>query len=223
MLLVKLLAVRGPRRLVDAVIEDLWPGVEPASGRKRLRNVLNRLRDVAGDLVVRDGATLSLGDETIVDAAFFEERALEAFAEPAARTSLDRARAALALYAGDVLPDERYEDWALEPRERLRAHALGLLDLLAAGAERDGELDEALRLLERGIEIDRFDENRYLRSASLLLRQGRRGRALTVLRASAGALQQLGLEPSAEHRSLVRLARDRTAETPWDGRGTPPP
>lgn len=208
LLLVKLLAVRGPRRLVDEVIEDLWPGVEATSGRKRMRNVLNRLREAAGDLVVRDGATLSLVEGTTVDAALFEERALEAFAEPAERTSLDRARAALALYAGEALPDERYEDWAAEPRERLRAHALGLLDLLAAGAEREGDLDEALRLLDRGIEIDRLDETRYVRSAGLLLRQGRRGRALEVLRASAAALRQLGLEPSAEHRSLVRLARD---------------
>jgi DNA-binding SARP family transcriptional activator len=189
------------------VIEDLWPGVEAASGRKRLRNVLNRLREVVGDLVVRDGATLSLADGTVVDAALFEDHALAALAAPAERTSLDRARAALALYAGEALPDERYEDWSIEPRERLRAHALGLLDLLAAGAEREGDLDEALRLLERAIELDRLDETRYVRSASLLLRQGRRGRALDVLRASATALRQLGLEPSDEHRALVRHAR----------------
>ncbi len=205
--LVKLLAVHGGRRPVDAVIESLWAGVEPASGRKRLRNVLNRLREAVGDLVVREGDALVLVDETVVDAALFERRAHEAFAEPGTAGSIDRARAALGLYAGDALPDERYEDWAVEPRERLRTRALELLDLLAAGAVRDGDLDEALRLLERAVEIDRLDERRYVHSAELLLRQGRRGRALDVLRTSASALHELGLEPSAEHRALVRAAR----------------
>jgi DNA-binding SARP family transcriptional activator len=186
------------------VIEDLWPGVEAASGRKRLRNVLNRLRETCGQLVVRDSGTLSFAEGTAVDAVLFEERALEALAEPDAS---DGARATLGLYAGEALPDERYEEWAAEPRERLRARALQLLDLLAASAEAAGDLDEALRLLQRAIEIDRLDESRYVRSARLLLRQGRRGRALEVLRAGAAALTELGLAPSAEHRALVRSAR----------------
>ena len=205
--LVKLLAVHGGRRPVDAVIESLWAGVEPSSGRKRLRNVLNRLREGVGELVARDGDALVLVDAAAVDAALFERRALEAFAEPGTAVSIDRARAALGLYAGDALPDERYEDWAVEPRERLRTRALELLDLLAAGAVRDGDLDEALRLLERAMEIDRLDERRYVRAAELLLQQGRRGRALDVLRASASAMHELGLEPSPEHRALVRAAR----------------
>jgi DNA-binding SARP family transcriptional activator/ATP/maltotriose-dependent transcriptional regulator MalT len=205
--LVQLLAVHGGRRHADAAIEALWPGVEASSGRKRLRNVLNRLRESAGELVARDGQTLAFVEGTDVDAVLFEQRASEALAHPDDPMSLDRARAALALYSGEALPDERYEDWAAEPRERLRSRALGLLDLLAAAAERHGDVDEALRLLERAIEIDRLDESRYVRAARLLLRQGRRGRALDMLRAGAGAVRELGLEPSAEHRTLVRSAR----------------
>lgn len=44
--------------------------------------------------------------------------------------------------------------------ERLRARALALLDLLTDRAEAEGELDEAVRLLERAIETD--DESRYV-------------------------------------------------------------
>jgi DNA-binding SARP family transcriptional activator len=205
--LVKLLALHGGRRSVEAVIEDLWPGVEPGSGRKRLRNVLNRLREACGDVVARDGSALRLTDETAVDAILFEEYAIEAFAAPDEASGLDRARAALALYVGEALPDDRYEDWAAEPRERLRSRALAILDLLAGRSERDGDLDEALRLLDRAIEMDRFDERRHVAAARLLLRQGRRGRALEALRTSAGALRELGIEPSDEHRALVRAAR----------------
>jgi DNA-binding SARP family transcriptional activator len=205
--LVKVLALRAGRMTADEAIEVLWGEVAPASGRKRLRNVLNRLRASVGDLVVRDADVLALPAGTEIDAVLFERAALGALADPAAATAPDRARSALALYAGEVLPDDRYEDWAVEPRERLRARALSLLDLLADRAEAEGDLDEALRLLGRGIELDRLDESRYVRSARLLLHQGRRSRALDVLRAGARGLHELGLEPSEEHRALVRRAR----------------
>jgi DNA-binding SARP family transcriptional activator len=205
--LVKLLAVHRGRRPADEAIEALWPGVDEPSGRKRLRNVLNRLRDTAGELVVRDGETLALAPGAEVDAAQFERAALAALAEPSSPAADDRGRAALVLYTGEALPDDRYEDWAAEPRERMRSLALSLLDLLADRAERSGELDEALRLLDRAIEVDRLDESRYVRTARLLLRQGKRGRALDALRAAAAALRELGLEPSDEHRALVRSTR----------------
>lgn len=205
--LVKFLAAGGGRAPVDEVLEALWPGADPPSSRKRLRNVLNRLRERAGVLVVRDGDTLALEAGTEVDAALFEQRARTVLADPACAGAADRARAALGLYTGELLPDERYEAWATEPRELARVRVLRLLDLLVASAEADGDVDEALRLLERGIAEDRLDESRYLHSARLLLRQGRRGRALEVLRAAAAALRELGLEPSEEHRALVRTAR----------------
>jgi DNA-binding SARP family transcriptional activator len=206
--LVKLLALRGGRLPAEEAIERLWPGVGAVSGRKRLRNVLSRLRDGAGRLVLRDGDVLALPSGTEIDAVVFEQAARAAAAEPDPEAAVERARVALALYVGEALPDDRYADWAAEPRERLRARALAVLDLLVTAAEREGAIDEALRLLERGIELDRLDESRYLRAAGLLLRQGKRGRAIDILRAAAAAVRELGLEPSAEHRELVRATRD---------------
>lgn len=219
--LVKLVALRGGRIASEEAIELLWTGVEPDSGRKRLRNVLNRLRDRAGELVTRDGDALCLPAGTQIDVVVFEQTAMAAVAEPDTGAAVEHGRVALALYAGEVLPDDRYADWAAEPRERLRSRALAVLDLLAAHAEGKGSIDEALRLLERGIELDRLDESRYLRTAVLLLRQGKRGRAIDVLRAAAVAVRELGLEPSPEHRELVRAARARVASAArWDARGT---
>jgi DNA-binding SARP family transcriptional activator len=144
---------------------------------------------------------------TVVDATAFERAVVAVLADPAAPDSPGRARAALDRYTGTLLPDLPYADWAAEPRERLRARQLALLDLLAAAAEQAGDADEALRFLEQAIEVDRFDESRYLQAARLQLVQGRRGRALKTLRDAAGAVRQLGLEPSAEHRRLVAATR----------------
>jgi DNA-binding SARP family transcriptional activator len=201
--LVKLLACAGGRLPSDAVVESLWPETEPASGRKRLRNVLNRLRESAGELVVREFEMLALAPGVEVDAVAFEREALQALAARDAGA----ARASLGRYGGELLPDDRYAPWAAEPRERLARRHLALVDLLADRAEAEGEVDETLRWLERGIAADPLDESRYLRSAHLLLAQGRRGRALDVLRAAAAALRDLDLEPSDEHRALVRAAR----------------
>lgn len=205
--LVALLAAHDGRLPTDRVIEALWPEVEPESGRKRLRNVLNRLRETAGELVVRADSTLALAPGVEVDAARFRREAERALAVEDAVEAEGPVLIALAAYAGDLLPDHRYEDWAAGPRERLRALALRLVDRAAAAAEQAGELDDAVRRLERGIELDPLDESRYLRAARVLLTQGRRGRALDVLRQAAATLRGLGIEPSDEHRALVRSTR----------------
>jgi DNA-binding SARP family transcriptional activator len=142
-----------------------------------------------------------------IDAARFEADALAALSEPSGAAAEGRARAALARYTGPLLPEARYDEWAAEPRERLERRFLALLDHLAARAQARGDADEAIRLLERAIAVDRLDEGRYLEAARLLLAQNRRGRALATLRSAAGALRELGLEPSPAHRELVRSAR----------------
>ena len=201
--LVKLLALAGGTLNGHEAMEALWPGVEEGTGRQRLRNLLNRLRTSCGDLVGRDGEALSLGPNE-VDAEAFEraaERAVEATGE--ARPGL--ARSALARYTGELLPTDRYEAWATAPRERLRRRYLELLDLLVDDAVDRGDVDEAIRLLDRAQEAEPLDEDRHLRAAELLLFQGRRGSALALVERAEELRNQLGLEESP------RLSRLRAA------------
>jgi DNA-binding SARP family transcriptional activator len=200
--LLRLLVASGGRLPADAAAEALWPEVDPGSGRSRLRVVLTRLRKAVGGAVARAEESLALASDVEVDAFAFEAEARRALAASDAA----EARAALTRYVGTLLPDDLYAAWAIEPRERLARLHLSLLDLLSRAAEGDGEIDEAIRLLEEGVHADPFDESRYLRIARLSLAQGRRGRALDTLRRAAAALRELGLEPSGEHRALVRAA-----------------
>lgn len=75
-----------------------------------------------------------------VDAEAFEEAASTArhTSEPAAY------RAALDLYAGDLLPEDRYETWAEDWREGLRRSYLGLLVALAGLHEERDEFEPAI-------------------------------------------------------------------------------
>jgi DNA-binding SARP family transcriptional activator len=191
--LVKLLAAAGGRLHAEEAIEALWPEVEPDSGRKRLRNTLSRLRASTRELVIRDGDVLALAPGVEVDSVRFEDDARRALAAGIAREQAPLARAALARYGGELLPDDRYEPWAAAPRERLRGHFLALLDRLAADSERRGEPDDALRLLERAIEADPYESERYLRAARLLLAQDRRVAATRMLQRARAVLEHLRL------------------------------
>lgn len=199
--LVKLLCVSGGRLPLDAAIEELWPEVDPATGRRRLRNVLARVRAVA-ELVERRGELLALADVE-VDADLFETDARRVL-DAGERAHLARA---LARYRGPLLPDDRYESWASAPRERLERLFLRLADVAAEAAAARGDVDEAVRLLERALELEPFDEARYLRAARLLLEQGRRGPALALLGRATRALGELGIPISPQHEELAAAIR----------------
>lgn len=199
--LVKLLAVWGGRCHAEAVIEALWPDVEAESGRKRLRNVLNRLRTSAGDLVRRQGDSLVLARAEVDADTFVQEASLLLGGGSISP------RLVLARYAGPLLPDERYEDWAAAPRERLERTLLCVLDTATKAAERAGDVDEALRYIDRSIEIEPYEESRYLRGARLLLQQGRRGSALALLARGERSLGELGVKPSSHYRQVMAEPR----------------
>jgi DNA-binding SARP family transcriptional activator len=193
---------------VDEVVERLWPEIDPETGRARLRNTLNRLREACGAVVVRHGEALRLAPEIAVDARRFEADARAALAglrtadhRPGARATgsaagaLEAARAVIARHTGMLLPGRPYDEWATEGRERLLRLQLALMDLVVAIAESQQDLDDAIRLARGAIDLDPDDEARYLVLARLLLRQGRRGPALAALQAGVRALAELGLPP----------------------------
>ncbi|HMC39410.1 MAG TPA: BTAD domain-containing putative transcriptional regulator [Acidimicrobiales bacterium] len=181
-------------------MEALWPEADPEAGRNRLRTVLGRLRQNAHEAVTRESELLVLGTGIRVDLAEFHRDARQALAlvggDPA--TAVAVARSAIARYGGDLLPDDPYEAWAEAPREAARRSMLDLLDLCATEAANRGNLDEARHMVERSLELAPFEEDRYLRIAGILLDQGRRGAALSVLRRARAVLAPLGIDVAVE-------------------------
>jgi DNA-binding SARP family transcriptional activator len=165
--LVKLLAAAGRTMPIDEALEVLWPGADSETARRRLRNVLTRVKAAAGDLVIRRGDQLALGPEVVVDATTFVRAAEAALAVPA-ESRAPFARAALAHHAGELLPADRYEDWASTPRERIRGLALSMLGALADEAERAGDLAEAVDVVARMADLDPLDERHPVRAARML-------------------------------------------------------
>lgn len=140
-----------------------------------------------------------------VDAGAFEAdaHAALALARDDPRRAATVARAALARYRGALLADDPYAEWATGPRERLRALHLELLDLLAADAEREGRMDDAIRLLQEAIAVEPYDEFRYVRAARLLASQGRVGSARALLARARRTLAEIGVNPSFDAEGLL--------------------
>jgi predicted ATPase/DNA-binding SARP family transcriptional activator len=216
---VKLLALTRDQRLHrDVLLDALWPGRDPRSAANSFYQVLHVARRVlAGDgpsdglLELRDDVvSLRAGGLVEVDVLRFEQQAA------LARASGDLAelRAAVALYTGDLLPEDRFEDWATRPREELRERFCDLLvdlaDTAAATAANDAggaseHEAEAFDALQRALAADPLHE----RAVRSLMRRhaamGRRTEALAryeQLRDDLGAAY--GTDPDPESRRLYR-------------------
>jgi DNA-binding SARP family transcriptional activator len=199
--LVKLLALRSTLT-VESAIDELWPEADVATGRARLRNLLNRLKDRAGAIVIRDAETLRLDSSATVDATAFDNAATIALSAPDDER-VGRARHALALYVGELLPGDLYEDWATLSRARLQRRFVSLADLVASDSIVRGDLDEAARLLDLGIAAEPLDESRALQLCELLTDQGRISMARAVARRCIDVMAALDIDPSTELAAFV--------------------
>jgi DNA-binding SARP family transcriptional activator len=207
---VKIVALQ-PRITVDELIEYLWEDAEPGVGARRLRNVLWRIRSACGELLVREGNFLRLAPGATTDVAQFRDLADQAVVGPESGTprAVELARAALDCYRGELLPGDRYADWAAAARESVARTHLRLLDLLVDDAVAGDRQAEALVLLDRLAEVDPFDERHHLRTAEIHLRAGNRGRALDALERAERMLAELNVAPSPAVREL-RECLDRS-------------
>ncbi len=187
---------------VEELVELLWPDAAPGVGTRRLRNVLWRVRAASGELLERDDNFIRLAHDAVTDVGRFRQLAEEAIRRDTPPEEAGRlAREALLLYRGELLPGDRYADWAAGYRESFARLYIQLLELLLEEAVAHEHLQEALALLDRLIDADPYEEHNYLRAAELLARSGNRRRALATLERAERMLADLGVPPS---RALVR-------------------
>jgi predicted ATPase len=113
--LVKLLALAHGHRLHrEQAMDALWPDRGPDSAANNLNQAVHAARRAlgAGAITLLDGL---LRLEADLDVEEFEAAAAEARRD---RTGA-ACRRALALYGGELLPENRYDDWASRERDRL--------------------------------------------------------------------------------------------------------
>jgi DNA-binding SARP family transcriptional activator len=198
---VKLVATFGGRLPVDRLVEHLWSDAPLDIGRARIRNVLSRVRGQLGPVLLRDHHDIALATDVEVDCMRFEQDAGRALRVPTDGDADAAARRAVSCY-GELLPADRYADWTAVPRERMRRKYVALLDMLATHAEVAADPVACLDWLDRAIEVEPYDDSRYLGAARILMRLGRVGRAGEYLRRAGAITADLGLAPRADMLAL---------------------
>jgi DNA-binding SARP family transcriptional activator len=202
----------------DMIAEALWPHGRTDSTNK-VRHYVHELRERLEPgrdryarstfIVARNGGYQLNLDRVHVDAEEFERKAREGLSE-LARGDRERAveslEAAMALYRGDFLPNEPYEDWAIAERERLFDLAGQALRALASALT---DPAQATVYLERLAEMEPLDPDVQRDLISAWLRQGKRTRAIRRYRTLQSRLMREFGEPVAF--DLAELARSERA------------
>lgn len=185
--LVKLLALTPSHRVArDRVLDALWPHLTPQAAAAALHKAAHYARRTLGwpEALTLSGGVVALAPDARIT------------------TDVERFEAGDdAAYAGDLLPDDLYESWAEDDRDRLRA--LALQRLRAAG-----RWDDVLAL-------DPADEEAHRGRIRAAAQAGDRAavvRSYTHLRTE---LARLGTQPSPVTERLFRdVSRGPAAVAP---------
>ena len=112
---------------------------------------------------------------------------------------------AIALYRGEYLVEDLYEDWTMVERERLSNAYIDMLGRLAVYYHEAEQHQESIRACYRVLEKDRCHEESYRLLMRSYSRLGLRGRALRQYRLCERILrQEYGSAPSPETQALYR-------------------
>ena len=126
-------------------MDVLWPELPPDAAAANLRKAVHFARQALAPehLILRQEVLELTAERLWVDVHAFH----------AAAQAGDLA-AAIGLYAGELLPEDRFEDWAEQHREQLAARFSRLLLERAAELEAVGDLRGAAGALERLAALD---------------------------------------------------------------------
>jgi DNA-binding SARP family transcriptional activator len=200
-----LIARRGRATPRDALMEQLWPGDDPLRLANRLSVTLATLRAVLDPVKHhppeyfvtsdRDAVRLELA-HVAVDVERFLAHAdagLAARRGGRAPEALAHFEAAEALYAGEFLEEDAYEDWASAVREHAIASYASVLRALGEAALGRGDHDAFVRYQLRIIERDAWDERAHLDLIACLQSAGRHGEARRRYGAYVARMREIDL------------------------------
>ncbi|HEX4717386.1 MAG TPA: AAA family ATPase [Thermoleophilaceae bacterium] len=228
----------------EQLLDILWPGVELESALNSFGKALYAARRaLEPDLAPRENSSyLRLTDSMVAletDHVWIDADHFEQLAESALRDGDAGAyESALVAYGGDLLPEDRYEDWCAQRRDYLAELHIRLLLGLADELEGRGAHGAAAARLREVLQHDPTREDVHRRLMSLYVSAGIRDHAVRQFHVCEEALKrELDLAPAEATQSLYkqilaqpveldvppsvpddRRGAERAAATPFVGR-----
>jgi adenylate cyclase len=193
---------RQPRRKLATL---LWGDTTDEAALNSLRTSVWNLRRVLGDAEHR--VVASEGEDIVLDVAAFDVDAL-AFRRLASQSGRVELEEAANLYVDEFLDglgieNEDFESWRREETARCRDQAIDVLSRLTTLLAECGETERAIEAGTRILRLEPLHEAAARRLMRLYRESGRRGAAVQLYRALAGALRtELDAQPEAETRLI---------------------
>ncbi len=169
--LLRLLALTPDRDVHrEYLVDSLWPGVDLTIGTRRLQVAVSSIRQLlehvglsGPEVLARQGDAyrFALPAGSTIDVRTFEQGLRDAagFASRGDTAMSATARqAALALYVGDVLPEDGPADYVVADRERLRLAAAAAAAALAQDSSTLGNPRQALAAARLSVQLDRYQD-----------------------------------------------------------------
>jgi predicted ATPase/DNA-binding SARP family transcriptional activator/DNA-binding CsgD family transcriptional regulator len=182
--LVKLLAL-APRHALhrEQIMDLLWPELGKRAASNNLRGSLHSARRTLASDPAEGSRYLASEDESLVlcpegelcvDVDAFEE------AVATARRARDPGayRVAIELYSGELLPSDRYEEWAESRRQELRHTWLSMHVELARVYEERGDYEKGIETLQKALSEEPTNEQMHASLMRLYAFSERRREAL---------------------------------------------
>ena len=207
----------------DVLMETLWPGCDPQSASNNLKAAIHGIRQTLSHLFdnresfpyvhfLQGSYLMNPEVELWVDVEKFEQhwirgRQLERGGDlPKAIKEYELAEA---LYRGDYLEDEPYEEWTLLRREALKDNYLTILGKLADHTLETIDYESCIIYCQKILSKDPCREDAYQRLMRCYSRLGQRNRALRWYEICRRTIQtELDTTPDHEtttlHDQLIR-------------------
>ncbi|HET9531965.1 MAG TPA: BTAD domain-containing putative transcriptional regulator [Blastocatellia bacterium] len=203
-LLVKLLALQPHHQLHrEQVMECLWPGLGAEAAANNLHKSIHAARR-ALEPGLKTGSDshfiLTHGQQILLSAPerlWIDVEAFERAAADAIRSKDEEScQAALALYSGDLLAEDPYEEWAVSQRERLRVQHQSLLFKLAELYRSRGDYQSSIERFKELLVCDAANEEAHRQLMRLYALTGNKRQALRQYELCSAALRkELDAEP----------------------------
>jgi DNA-binding SARP family transcriptional activator len=200
-----IIALGGRSVSEEHLVESLWPDAEGDVGHQSFATTLHRLRKIVENdqvLIFSEGK-VSLNPLCCwVDVWAFERLANELLDERKGHKDPDSVlrsvEKVLALYTGHFLSSDDGHLWAISIRERLRNKLLRAIGTAGRLLEKQGRLEQAVALYQRGLECDNMVEDFYQRLMSCHFRLCRRGEMISTFNSCCAVMKTIGADPSSK-------------------------
>ncbi len=201
----------------DVLMETFWPATDPEKAQASLWSAVTALRNAlepglpsrakSSYLKVERGVYwLELPQGSCIDIEVFEQlvdKGLSLNREGREVHALECLREAEKIYKADLLPEDLYEDWVAPFREKFSIMLRDSLKAMLSICFEMQSWDECVRICNKLIGIDPWDEEAYVYLMKIYMLQGMETEALKVYKRCEQTLkEELNLAPSKELEDL---------------------